>query len=76
MDLGLTKAPKFRDAIEILFGLGIPVPCLSGSKIYDWVEYRWKKRKINILSGISKASAFAINQSSYYKELELKCFSK
>lgn len=76
MDLGLTKAPKFRDAIEILFVLGVPVPRLSGSKIYDWVEYRWKKRKINILSGISKASAFTKNQSTYYKELELKCFSK
>ena len=68
-ELGLVAAPRLRDALELSFVLGLPAPNLSGTDLLDWLEYRWKKRKVIVLTELSKSLAFADDVAMYYQRL-------
>lgn len=72
-DLRLKPAPKFRDALEVSFILGLPSPRLSGAKLSEWIEYHWKRRKVAVLTDLSKTVAFGDNVDTYYRRLVRKC---
>lgn len=72
-DLGLDKAPRFWDALEVLFVLGVPVPSLSGGKLMEWAEWRWKRRKVAVLSSLSKSAAYPRDEDAF-KKLVDNCF--
>jgi hypothetical protein len=71
--MGFRPAPRFRDALDVLFVLGVPTVRLSGAKLLEWVEYRWKKRKLNLLTHISKSVAYGDDSQWYYQKLAQKC---
>jgi hypothetical protein len=54
-ELRLKPAPKFSDALEISFILGLPAPELSGAKLIEWIKFCWKKRKVAVLTDLSKS---------------------
>lgn len=56
-ELGILKKPRLRDAIEVLFILGIPAPNVKGSKLLEWLEHRLKRRKIIVLSELCHNAA-------------------
>lgn len=58
MDLGLKRAPGFQDPIELLFVVGFPIAKVSGARLLELIEFRIKRRKVAVLSELSKASAF------------------
>lgn len=58
MDLGLKRAPRLRDSIELLFVAGFPIPSVSGAKLLELIEFRIKRRRVAVLSELSKVSAF------------------
>jgi hypothetical protein len=72
-DLGLKPTPRVHDAIEVSFILGIPAPKLSGAKLLEWINYRWKRRKVAVLTDLSKSLAFGDNVDIYYQRLVRKC---
>ena len=58
-DLGLTPVPRVADAIELVFVVGLPTAKVSGSKMVDWIKYRWNRRRARVLTEMSKSLAFS-----------------
>jgi hypothetical protein len=57
-DLGLTRAPRFSDALELNFVMGLPAVNLKIGELIDWANDRWKRRSVTVLTDISKVLAF------------------
>jgi len=68
-DLGIGAAPRFRDAIDVAFILGFPAPSLSGKALFEWLRLRWKRKKIAVLTDLSKTAAFGDKVDICYKRL-------
>ena len=71
--LKLTKAPHFRDAIDVAFVVGIPAPRISASKLLEWLRHRLRDRCIAVLTDIVKASAFAYASDRDFSKLRDEC---
>lgn len=69
MDLGLRTPPQLRDALEVKFIFGVPAPTLSATELVRWLEYRWKRRRVTVLTELSKAAAFVAKDAEQYKRL-------
>ena len=72
-ELGVKSAPRFRDAIEVSFIFGVPAAKLSGAKLLEWIEHRRKRRKVAVLTHLSKSAAVANKVDIYYERLVRKC---
>ena len=72
-ELGLQDAPKFRDALEIHFVVGLPLAELQGSKLAEWIEHRLIARRITILTDITKRAGFFGEAEGEYRKLCRRC---
>ena len=72
-ELGLIPAPSLADAIDISIILGIPAPQLSTAKLAAWARNRWKRRRIRVLSDVSKHAAFFAHEEQAYHQLIESC---
>lgn len=68
-DVGLEKAAKLRDAVEIRFIIGIPVPSVSGKEIVKWVQEHIQSRRTAVLTELVKASAYSDFSTQLYEKL-------
>jgi|GEM_PF-6233475 len=75
-ELSLSPSPEVGEAVEVSFVLGIPAPSLQGSKLKEWINARWGKRKMAVLSEISKLAAFPIREEEYFAKLESSCYGR
>ena len=48
-ELGIKRTPKLRDAIEVQFVGLVPIPSFSIDRLEHWLNYRLKRKRINIL---------------------------
>lgn len=58
MDLGLRDKPKLLNGIDIEFVLGIPALGVNLGQVREWSKYRARRKKIAVLTEISKFAAF------------------
>ena len=70
-DVGLEKSAKLRDAVELLFVIGIPVPFISGKELVKWVQERWKSRRTAVLTELVKSSAYSDFSTDMYERLRM-----
>ena len=68
-DLGLEKAVKGRDAVEVRLIYGLPIVSISGTKLLDWFEERRRKRRTAVLTELIKSSAYSDLSSIQFEKL-------
>jgi hypothetical protein len=68
-ELGIVDAPKFTDALQISFILGIPAIGLDAVRLMDWFRHRWNRRRVAVLTDLSKAAAFQGDATREYRRL-------
>jgi hypothetical protein len=54
IELKLQKRPKLLDALDVTFVVGIPSPELSLRDLGTWLNFRWKRKKVAVLTEISR----------------------
>lgn len=74
-DVELEKNAKIRDAVEVRFVIGVPVPCLSGKELLKWVQERALSRRTAILTELVMASAYSDFSSKLYEKLRKRSSS-
>jgi hypothetical protein len=68
-DVGLERAAKMRDAVDVRFIIGFPVPSVSGKELLTWVKERLLSRRTAVLTELVKASAYADLSTKLYETL-------
>jgi hypothetical protein len=72
--LKLQIEPRFIDALDLNFVLGIPNLKLSVSKLVEWVKYRIRKQEIVVLTNLSKLSVTSDFNEGHYEVFEKNCY--
>lgn len=65
--LGLENEPRLIDALEMQFIVGLPAISLSAGKLYDWVQHSLWKRRLVILTDLSRAPEFGELDETYLR---------
>lgn len=68
-DLGLADRPKFTDALELKFVLGMPSPSVDAKRLVAWIEDRRKRRRVAVLTDLSKTLVFRSSLDREYNRL-------
>lgn len=68
-DVGLEKNAKLRDAIEVRFVIGFPVPFVSGKELLKWLKERKQSKRTAVLTELVKASAYSDLSSDLFEKL-------
>ena len=70
-ELGIVDAPRFADALQISFILGYPPATigLDTVRLMTWFRHRWNRRRVAVLTDLSKAAAFQGDATREYKRL-------
>lgn len=68
-ELGLSPAPGLAGAFDVTFILGLPAPSLSGKALLRWVRNRWQRRKVAVLTELSRRAAFQVKRARLLRQL-------
>jgi hypothetical protein len=68
-DVGLEKATKLRDVVELKFVMGVPALSVSCTKLVDWIQERRKSKRTAVLTELVKASAYSDFSPNLYEKL-------
>lgn len=63
---------RMVDAFDITFDFGIPMPSLSGRKLFEWIQFRKKSRRISVLTELSKDAAYPVDRLAF-ERLKKSC---
>jgi len=66
-ELGIEKASKLRDAIDLTFVFGLPSVKVSGKNLMDWLEHRRHRKKFAVLTELSKEAAIGANPLALHR---------
>lgn len=72
-ELGIQKKATLRDALDVQFLLGVPVPSLSGVKLAQWVKERAEAKRIAVLTEISDFAVHPVREDHKYWKLRDSC---
>lgn len=75
-DCELDKAAKLRDAVDIRFVIGFPIPSVSGKELLNWVKQRMLSRRTAVLTELVRASADADRSTDLYEKLRRRSSSR
>jgi hypothetical protein len=72
-DLALDSAPRFLDAVDVTFIVGLPAPSVSAVKLFEWMQYNRGRKQRALLTDIVKSAAYYDSFPRDYSRLASAC---
>lgn len=72
-DLSLDSAPRFLDAVDVTFIVGLPAPSVSAVKLFEWLRYNRGRRQRAVLTDVVRSTAYNESFPRDYRHLTSAC---